>query len=1482
MPAISKIRLVNLTYEKGAKRYRDEIFTFDGHNGVILLENGGGKTVFVQAVLQAVLPHAPLAERRARDTFELENNPLHLAVEWILNEKPRRYALTAVTLFSGRDGLDSYKYVYEYESGDENSLENLPFVRENPTGGMRPASREEMNDYYQLMSRKYITARYFSHNREYQEYIEENFKIIVSEWRSIARINSAEGEIEGFFEGCRTTAQLVDRLLIPAVEEALAGKGSQDFAETFEKQRDHFKKHRQLNRRIEESQKVNAQVADYVALFAGYEQARQDLQVQKGEGKALYNMSMEKRSRLQRDEELLEQAREKLEQQRRDWQRKRASRVLAGLRLEMEKAGWEHREASREFEVCSGDYALHKQRLESLEVSRLRQEIRFSQEKADYYLSQLDELAADPDALQLEQRLADNSACLRFCFAREEDALEVQASAIIDQRQEMEADIQILNARCREKQVEYGELLVLKARAEQQMETAEEEMKKIAIRLLANPRHDDLKQEMQKWQQRTIVLERDREANLAEQRLLEQARQEIKREIPGLRQALQKDSHEELHLKNRLERIDEEHDQVLNCVKEINGEMFAVGSVYLHQNRVMNAMMDAVEMKRMEREQALVDESRAAALYNLYEESRYFTPDPRIQEWVEEWRDAFQYLESGTLFVQKAARLTSQKEKEYFDKYPFWAISLICSSSDTQRLQDRLKARESEITHPVYILTQEQARSLAGGGAALPGERGATAAGQIIPSSWQFNLEAPVFQDWKQELESAAKQARTWLDSREAQLQRASEYLHRLRGFLDKYPYEDYQQMKEALNKIRENMVFLEQELHRRESRWEEIDSRLNQVRKNLEAIREEHTHISHWITEGQEYYRRERACEQARREIRQYRELIENKELEMEAVERQRQGAEQNLARVNESLYIAKEELRRLRQNPLYGEVRETVPQATQLGRERLEIERKDLQDALRQMQKERRVLEMGLDAARKDIERLQRELQRKEAQCEYEIIEDVSVSPDLDEEIDRLIARVRLLQKEVNRAKTRLDKAQNGLNLASDRFMREEARFYEQFHELEQFPHPLETVDEMLEREEKELEQHQGFLNRQAEELAAAKNLVTALISELEKKDGRFDFLQEEIEAAELPSGSIQDFEYQPLKLVDRHMESLQESLEKVLRIGEDLERERKRLEEFCRKEIQDIRLKEMVISGLAQRDSLEEVEEWQKRLSDRIARALRHAQDEIREFDRELQAFINHLHTFLQSVAGELRIIPRKTRVRVEDGWKEIFLFDVPDWDEKEGKNELRRHIDWMVSQMESSHYRDDSGNEDAARLAGDIARWLQTRQLLRNIMKDKTIKVKCRKVTADSKVSGYPSSWESSNQWSGGEKWSKNMALFLGILNYLAEKRKAVNPKSRKSRTVVLDNPFGKASSDHVLDPVFFIAEQLGFQIIALTALAEGKFIRDYFPVVYSCRLRPAAGDKYIVTSEKEIRHAYLRDRNPEALTRLGSRRQEELL
>ena len=100
MPSISKVRFTNVVYDNGNKRYIDSTFRFDGHNGILLLENGAGKTVFVQTLIQAVLPHKMVANRKIQETLQLSNNIAHIAVEWVLAEQPkRRYGLTAVSLF---------------------------------------------------------------------------------------------------------------------------------------------------------------------------------------------------------------------------------------------------------------------------------------------------------------------------------------------------------------------------------------------------------------------------------------------------------------------------------------------------------------------------------------------------------------------------------------------------------------------------------------------------------------------------------------------------------------------------------------------------------------------------------------------------------------------------------------------------------------------------------------------------------------------------------------------------------------------------------------------------------------------------------------------------------------------------------------------------------------------------------------------------------------------------------------------------------------------------------------------------------------------------------------------------------------------------------------------------------------------------------------------------------------------------------------
>ena len=154
-----------------------------------------------------------------KDTLSLESSSAHIAIEWIINEKPRRYGLTAVTLFLVEKAVRSYRYTYEYEEGDKHRIENLPSVRPSAEGKVRPADREEMNDYYTTMKSSHpLKASTFETVKSYHQYLEERFKIIASEWKKIAVINSSEGGVESFFDGCKTTSQLVDQLLIPTVK----------------------------------------------------------------------------------------------------------------------------------------------------------------------------------------------------------------------------------------------------------------------------------------------------------------------------------------------------------------------------------------------------------------------------------------------------------------------------------------------------------------------------------------------------------------------------------------------------------------------------------------------------------------------------------------------------------------------------------------------------------------------------------------------------------------------------------------------------------------------------------------------------------------------------------------------------------------------------------------------------------------------------------------------------------------------------------------------------------------------------------------------------------------------------------------------------------------------------------------------------------------------------------------------------------------
>src|SRR5699024_4262515 len=125
--------------------------------------------------------------RKIRETLQLENAPAHIGIEWIINERPRRYLTTTVSLFLHNNQLNSHKYIYEYEHGNLDGLEHMLFVKET-NGNKRPAYKEEIADYYSAMKQKTHNAQTFDTITSFHTYIEEHYQLIKNEWESVVKI----------------------------------------------------------------------------------------------------------------------------------------------------------------------------------------------------------------------------------------------------------------------------------------------------------------------------------------------------------------------------------------------------------------------------------------------------------------------------------------------------------------------------------------------------------------------------------------------------------------------------------------------------------------------------------------------------------------------------------------------------------------------------------------------------------------------------------------------------------------------------------------------------------------------------------------------------------------------------------------------------------------------------------------------------------------------------------------------------------------------------------------------------------------------------------------------------------------------------------------------------------------------------------------------------------------------------------------------
>lgn len=240
MPRLSKIRLTGCKYEKMKKQHENSIFDLTRNenpdHSLFTLYNGGGKGVMMQLIFQLLLPETRWGKNDGNKVISMfydgRNNlnsyTLHVALEWALDTTSEKRLITGIAIKpiikntsldeEEKTGLSYFLYTYEHDSNGYFNIENLPIYNTNTGEGVDLEEFEKFLDDNKRDFIKYSQSSVKRNDCEYYRYLETK-GIYKSEWTTLKTINKSEGGVGDFFTKSSNNKSIFDNVIIPAISE---------------------------------------------------------------------------------------------------------------------------------------------------------------------------------------------------------------------------------------------------------------------------------------------------------------------------------------------------------------------------------------------------------------------------------------------------------------------------------------------------------------------------------------------------------------------------------------------------------------------------------------------------------------------------------------------------------------------------------------------------------------------------------------------------------------------------------------------------------------------------------------------------------------------------------------------------------------------------------------------------------------------------------------------------------------------------------------------------------------------------------------------------------------------------------------------------------------------------------------------------------------------------------------------------------------
>ena len=246
MPQISKIRIVNFSFNDGNRFIPDELYDLadesdNALNSLFNLNNGGGKTVLVQLMMQPVNPKAMAGGRHIEEYFSHPGNHSFVLIEWTTDGSKQKL-LTGIAIAASisnssdeqrGNAIKYYTFKTVYDNYSPYSIASLELSK-SENGKFVVAPFDFVRD--KAKASKGVLEYYSSDDSVKWAEVLSEYGILRSEWENVIEtLNKDEGGLNQYFDDAKTSDKLISKFFIPAIEQkmkSVATKGTDGSLET--------------------------------------------------------------------------------------------------------------------------------------------------------------------------------------------------------------------------------------------------------------------------------------------------------------------------------------------------------------------------------------------------------------------------------------------------------------------------------------------------------------------------------------------------------------------------------------------------------------------------------------------------------------------------------------------------------------------------------------------------------------------------------------------------------------------------------------------------------------------------------------------------------------------------------------------------------------------------------------------------------------------------------------------------------------------------------------------------------------------------------------------------------------------------------------------------------------------------------------------------------------------------------------------------